>query len=115
MKMFRFADKYEWVAEPCINWGSMSLRMLGPALCTGLYIIVYMHAKCYFQYILPLLPSRLGIELSLLWTAIGLTILYNICFNHFLAMTIKPGSPRDLLKTEGLRKHYKERATRKEV
>jgi hypothetical protein len=51
--------------------------------------------------------KRLGTEFALVWTGIGLTLCYNICFNHLMAMLLKPGSPKDLVKIEELRKEVK--------
>jgi len=49
------------------------------------------------------------------WSAIGLTISFNVVFNHMLATLIKPGSPTDLRYIEQLRHQYKRREHRKEV
>jgi hypothetical protein len=49
------------------------------------------------------------------WQSIGLILVYNIVYNHFLAMVIKPGSLKDLRQTEKLRQQYKNRANRKSV
>jgi hypothetical protein len=38
---------------------------------------------------------------------------FNICYNHFLATIVKPGSPTDLKKVEILREQYKRRQNRK--
>lgn len=37
------------------------------------------------------------------WEAIGLIILFNIIYNHTLAVIIKPNGPKDLKKIERLR------------
>ena len=50
-----------------------------------------------------------------MWQSIGLILVYNIVYNHFLAMVIKPGSLKDLRQTEKLRQQYKNRANRKSV
>ena len=41
--------------------------------------------------------------------------MYNIVFNHFFAMFLKPGSPSDLKMIERMRSVYKNRANRKSV
>ena len=51
----------------------------------------------------PLLKRRFGTELGLIWITVGLVLVYNIVYNHFFAMIIKPGSPSDLRKTEAMR------------
>lgn len=41
--------------------------------------------------------------------------MYNIVFNHALAMIVKPNGPKDLRKVENLRELYKRRAGRKSL
>jgi len=41
---------------------------------------------------------------GLIWVALGISIFYNIVFNHLLATLIKPGGPKDLIADELLRK-----------
>ena len=52
-----------------------------------------LHVFAYTEVILVVLKKRLGTNFGLLWIAIGVVILYNIVYNHFFAMMIKPGSP----------------------
>lgn len=51
--------------------------------------------------------------MGMLWISVGLIILYNILFNHFWAMVIKPGSPKDQKIVQKLRQEQKNRAYRK--
>ena len=87
--------------------------MLGFVLAMGLYVLVGVHTYAFFEVIAVVLKRRVGTPFGLVWCAIGLCLLYNIVFNHFLAMTVKPGSPVDLLKIEKLRKENKKRENRK--
>jgi len=81
----------------------------------GLYALLSLHVYAYFEVIAVVLKRRVGTPFGLVWVAIGLSLLYNIIFNHFLAMTLKPGSPKDLIKVEKLRKEAKHRENRKAV
>ena len=54
------------------------------------------HLYAYTEVILFVLKKRLGVEFGLLWVGIGVAIAYNILYNHFFAMVVKPGSPSDL-------------------
>ena len=83
------------------------MRLLGLALSLGLYALLCLHIFAYFEVILVVLKKRVGTPFGLLWAGIGLCLVYNIAFNHFLAMTLKPGSPKDLIKIEQLRKDKK--------
>jgi hypothetical protein len=51
----------------------------------------------------------------MIWQSIGLILLYNVVYNHFLAMIIKPGGPKEQRLIENLRKTYKNRSNRKSV
>lgn len=72
------------------------IRMLGPGFVTGFYMLLALHVYSYFEVILYVLKRRLGTTFGLIWVGIGVAILYNIVYNHFFAMVIKPGSPSDL-------------------
>jgi hypothetical protein len=81
----------------------------------GLYALIALHVYAYFGFIVVLLKKRLGTWGALGWLAIGLIILYNIVFNHILAVIVKPNSPKDLRKVENLREIYKRRSNRKSI
>lgn len=72
------------------------IRMLSPGFIVCFYMLLALHVYSYFEVILYVLKKRLGTTFGLLWVGIGVAILYNIVFNHFFAMIIKPGSPSDL-------------------
>ena len=76
---------------------------LGMCLVCGLYFLIGLHFQTYLTVISPLLKKRFGTELGLIWIVVGLVLVYNIVYNHFLAMMIKPGSPSDLRKVEKMR------------
>jgi hypothetical protein len=92
---------------PIVYAVGFAFRSIGPLFCGALYYLIYMHFECYMFTISAILMKRLGTEFALVWTGIGLTLCYNICFNHLMAMLLKPGSPKDLVKIEELRKEVK--------
>ena len=94
---------------------SIGMRALGLGMCCGLYFLIGLHIYAYVTILTKMLPSRVGPEFALLWMAIGLTLVYNIIYNHFFAMVIKPGSPYDLKNDENMRQEIKSREHRKEV
>ena len=53
------------------------------------------------------LKRRLGTHFSILWFAVGFILYYNVMYNHFHAMVVKPGSPKDLKSTEAYRSEAK--------
>ena len=79
----------------------------------SLHGLIGLHVYSYFSYIIGPLKRRLGTAASLGWLAIGLTLLFNIIFNHTMAMVVKPGSPKDLRRVENLRDQLKRRTNRK--
>lgn len=70
--------------------------MVGPLFVIGFYFLVGLHVYGFFTVILFVLRKRLGTFFGLIWCAIGLSLLYNVVYNHFFAAIIKPGSPLDL-------------------
>lgn len=72
------------------------MRIMGPLFVLGFYGLLGLHIYGYFTVILFVLKKRLGTLFGLVWVAIGLTLVYNISYNHLLATLIKPGSPTDL-------------------
>ena len=55
-----------------------------------------LHVYSFFTVVLFVIKKRLGTMFGLVWVAIGLSLLYNILFNHFFATIIKPGNPKSL-------------------
>lgn len=91
------------------------MRLLGLVCVLATYVILCAHVYGFFAVIARVIKKRLGVFFGLVWISIGLSLVYNIVFNHFWAMVIKPGGPRDLLDNEQLRKELKNRESRKEA
>ena len=85
-----FLDRIEWLATFS---GSLLMRLLGPCLVVGLYLLVGLQVYAYFTVITPLLKNRIGTGFGLIWIVVGLSLVYNIVFNHFMAVMLKPGGP----------------------
>eukprot|EP00347_Sterkiella_histriomuscorum_P019407 403341740 len=106
----RMAD---FAAGPIAGGFGLGVRILGPLFVIGFYGLLGLHAYAYFNVVILVLKKRLGVTFGMIWVCIGLILLYNIAYNHFFATFIKPGSPSDLRKIEGLRKEKKRREGRK--
>lgn len=91
------------------------MQSLGLALCLATYLVLTAHVLGFLTVIVKVIRKRLGVIFGLVWVAIGMILLYNIVFNHFFAMFIKPGGPQDLQDDEQLRKEVKQRENRKEA
>lgn len=76
------------------------MQVLGTLLCLAVYVLLVLNVYGYFKVVAVLLKKRLGVFFGLIWVGIGLSLVYNIVFNHFWAMVLKPGSPRDLIDNE---------------
>jgi len=74
----------------------LGVRILGPLFVLGFYVLLGLHVYTYFSVIMYVLKRRLGTCFGLIWVAIGLSLVYNIFYNHFFATFLKPGSPLDL-------------------
>ena len=107
-----FLDSVELIAT---RGGSLAMRILGPCLVVGLYAIVAVHVYAYFTVITPLLKDRVGTFIGMVWIIVGLSQVYNIVFNHLLAVIIKPGGPSDTVMIEEMRRKQKNRSNRKEI
>ena len=102
-------------AEPLQRVITIAASLLGAVFGVALYALVAVHTYAFFSCVVPALRKRMGKALTIAWCAVGLTILYNLCFNHFFAMVTRPGSPKALLKDEEIRRQMKNRDHRSAV
>jgi|LauGreDrversion4_2_1035121.scaffolds.fasta_scaffold426713_2 hypothetical protein len=72
------------------------MRLTGPWFVIAVYVMLLMHLYAHFSVTLCLLKKSLGNTFGLIWVAIGAMLFYNIVYNHFFAMIVKPGGPKDL-------------------
>lgn len=72
------------------------MRLTGPLFVLFFYFLVCLHVYAHFSVTLFVLKKRLGAGFGLVWVAIGAALFYNVLYNHFFAMIVKPGGPRDL-------------------
>jgi len=71
------------------------------------YLLLGLHVYAYLMYISPLMKRKIGTGLALTWGVTGLTLCYNCCYNHLMAMIIKPGGPSDLHRISLLQQQLK--------
>jgi len=72
------------------------MRLTGPTFVLAVYTILLIHLYAHFAVTLCVIKKRLGAPFGLLWVAIGASLFYNVVYNHFFAMIVKPGGPKDL-------------------
>ena len=73
------------------------MRVAGPLFVAGFYYLMVYHTWVFLTIIATVMRVRLGTEMAVVWTAIGIVITYNVVWNHVLAMVLRPGSPKDLM------------------
>ena len=92
---------------------SFTMQVAGTLMCMATYTLMCLNVHGFFLVVMPLLKKRLGVFFGLTWVAVGISLFYNMAWNHFFAMIIKPGCPKDLMDNEQLRKEIKSRENRK--
>lgn len=97
-------EKAEWflcnVLKPIGLALSFATRLTGPAFIIGFYYLIYLHMDAYLLHVMPILKKRLGLPFSMVWTAVGTIIGFNVLFNHTCAVYIKATGPVDIRHVE---------------
>ena len=69
----------------CEQTAALTMRggctLLSLILVLGLYALIGTHFYAFIVVVCPLMKSRLGTELGLVWIVVGLALLYGIIFN----------------------------------
>lgn len=73
--------------------GNVLMRLLGPVLLAVLFSLITFMTYTYFTQYLPHLMQSFELWQGILWTCLGLLILYNILFNYILCVYTGPGYP----------------------
>ena len=89
--------------EQAVQYMRAACWSFGAFLVSAVYVMLGFHCYAFIEVICPLIKKRLGTELGLVWLAVGLVLLFNIVFNYWWAMVIKPGSPADQKMIEKMR------------
>ena len=84
--------------------GPFFMHLFGTCLCIALWVLMLLQFYITAFLLAPLIHKRFGTQLGLVWMAVGLILLYNTLYNHFLAMVIRPGNVKDLRMIENMRK-----------
>lgn len=92
---------------------SMIMQVTGMILIGLTYLVLGLHAWGFFTVIAHVLKRRLGVFFGLVWVSIGIVLMYNIVFNYFWAIVVRPGGPQELKINEMIRREVKNRESRK--
>jgi hypothetical protein len=72
------------------------------------YVLMAWQMWCAITIMVGPLKRRLGTPFFLVWMGVGFILYYNTLYNHFHATIVKPGSPKDIKKTETYRSEAKQ-------
>lgn len=104
------------VLKPIGLLASQGMRVAGPGFIIGFYYLIWLHIEAYlFHGVMAVVKQRLGTPFSLVWTATGCIIGFNVIFNHVMAVIVKANGPLELVKIERLRYALKQRLGRKAI
>ncbi len=95
-KRFKKETKVEQIIEFLFNHFSKGVKFIGPIFAFALVTFVLVVSHSFFTILLPYWNNKLGLIFSILIIVICLILLFNILFNYFLAVLIKPGSTKDI-------------------
>ena len=98
-------SKIEYYIEYIFDKFSKILRLIGPVFAFALTVFISIVTHAFFNVILPYYVRQFGILLGMILILIALFILFNLLFNYFMAVLVKPGSINDLKTSKYYRNH----------
>jgi hypothetical protein len=88
--------KVEQLIEFLFNHFSKGVKFIGPFFAFALLTFVLVVSHSFFTILLPYWKKKLGFIFAILIILVCLFLLFNILFNYFLAVLVKPGSTKDI-------------------
>lgn len=95
----------EVIIELVFDKFSQGIRFIGPIFAFALVLFVFIVVHAFFQIMLPYWIKNVSLYIGILLSAMTLFWLFNILFNYFLAVLVKPGSMEDIRKSKYYRKN----------
>jgi hypothetical protein len=95
----------EEVIEIVFERFSQGIRIIGPIFAFALTLFVFIVVHAFFQVIQPYWANTYGSFIGFILSLMCLFFLFNILFNYFLAVLVKPGSLEDIRKSRYYRKN----------
>lgn len=96
VKKYREETNAEIVIEFLYNHFSKGIKYIGPLFAFALVTFVFVVTHSFVNIILPYWEKKYGIVFSVFISLLCIFILFNILFNYFLALLVKPGSTKDI-------------------
>lgn len=79
---------------------SNGLKLIGPFFAFSLIVFIFFTVHMFFDHLIPYWKVKLGYLFSIIITLVLIILLFNILFNYFLAMLVRPGSVSDISKSK---------------
>ena len=98
-------SKFEYYIELIFDKFSKVLRLIGPLFAFALTVFISIVTHAFFNVILPFYIRMLGEVFAIILVFIALFILFNLLFNYFMAVLVKPGSVSELKFSKFYKKH----------
>ena len=89
-------NKVEYFIELIFDKFSKGIRLIGPLFAFALTVFISVVTHAFFQVILPYYTRLYGLVFGILLIFIAMFTLFNLLFNYFMAVLVKPGSMSDL-------------------
>jgi len=87
---------FSQIIEIIFGHFSSGLRTIGPFFAFALVVFIMIVVYCFFKVILPYWQNKFGYLFGVIITIMCIWQLFNILFNYFLAVLVKPGSLEDI-------------------
>ena len=98
-------SKIEYIIELIFDKFSKGIRLVGPLFAFALTVFISVVTHAFFQVILPFYTRQYGHFFGIILIFIAIFTLFNLLFNYFMAVLVKPGSMSDLKTSKYYKKH----------
>ena len=98
-------SRIEYYLELIFDQFSKGIRLVGPFFAFALTVFISIVTHAFFNVILPFYTTHYGLIFSIALILIALYTLFNLIFNYFMAVLVKPGSMKDFKTSRYYKKH----------
>ena len=98
-------SKVEYYIELIFDKFSKGIRLVGPLFAFALTVFISIVTHAFFHVILPYYTRQYGFFFGVLLVFMALFTLFNLLFNYFMAVLVKPGSMTDIKNSRYFKKH----------
>lgn len=98
-------SKIEYYIELVFDKFSKGIRLVGPLFAFALTVFISIVTHAFFHVILPYYTRQYGLIFGIFLVCLALFTLFNLLFNYFMAVLVRPGSMSDLKLSRYYKKH----------